>query len=111
MSDEKYEGWTNRETWAYNLWLSNEEGTYKTINEMARSAIRKSKKEAGGNAPMAIGHLSHDLKDFLDEVVEHARDGNAEAFKMVDDIGSRWRIDYGEIAKNWINDLGWLEVI
>lgn len=29
MSDRKHSGWTNYETWAFNLWLSNEEPIYR----------------------------------------------------------------------------------
>lgn len=28
MSNEKYNGWTNYETWVVNLWMDNEEGSH-----------------------------------------------------------------------------------
>jgi len=34
---EKYNGWTNYETWAVNLWLSNDQETYTVIRELCRS--------------------------------------------------------------------------
>ena len=32
-----YNGWTNRETWLVNLWLTNEPGTYATLTAIAES--------------------------------------------------------------------------
>ena len=36
-TDITYNGWTNRETWLVNLWLTNEPGTYETLTEIAES--------------------------------------------------------------------------
>ena len=34
--DKKYNGWTNYETWAVNLWMSNDEGSYRYWEETAQ---------------------------------------------------------------------------
>lgn len=40
MSEDKsYNGWTNYETWAVNLWLENEEGTYRYWRAQAESHL------------------------------------------------------------------------
>jgi len=36
MSNEQYNGWTNRETWLTNLWLTNDQGTYEYVVESLR---------------------------------------------------------------------------
>lgn len=34
----RYNGWTNRATWLVNLWLTNDEGDYNWLREMALEA-------------------------------------------------------------------------
>ena len=37
--DKRYNGWTNYETWAVNLWLTNEQGDYEFFREAARECF------------------------------------------------------------------------
>jgi hypothetical protein len=37
-NDKTYNGWSNYETWCVNLWLSNEEGSYRHCRELAKNA-------------------------------------------------------------------------
>ena len=50
----KYNGWTNYETWNVNLWLNNDQGTYDFIVELA--------KQYADDAPM----LAQALEAFVD---------------------------------------------
>jgi hypothetical protein len=36
---QRYNGWTNYETWCVHLWLTNEEGTYNHCRDLARQAV------------------------------------------------------------------------
>lgn len=35
MTDQTHNGWTNRETWTVNLWLTNDEQAYASCREIA----------------------------------------------------------------------------
>ena len=41
MLDNKYNGWTNYETWNFNLWITNEEADYNCALEMADESTDK----------------------------------------------------------------------
>lgn len=37
MTDDTFNGWANRETWLVNLWLNNEESTYRDACQIAQT--------------------------------------------------------------------------
>lgn len=99
MSDE-YNGWTNRETWAIQLHLSNNQGDYEEMSEYARECL---------SAEYPVGAMADRIEDWTEEVfqsVTHPEDGEpSEAARMlVSDVGSYWRADFREIASHWIDE-------
>jgi hypothetical protein len=104
MSDETYNGWTNRETWAIQLHLNNNEGDYNYMREVAVEMW-----EDTGERLAAVGRMADRIKDWTEEVFEsvtHPEDGppTEPARMFVADVGSWWRADFYEIAEHWIDE-------
>jgi hypothetical protein len=82
---ESYNGWTNRETWAAHLWLTNDEYVYNSLTEtLAGITDRYSRGD--------------EIKETLSEFQNMAAEGELQAVQMLLDIGSLWRVNYQEIA-------------
>lgn len=104
--DETYNGWTNRETWVVNLWLSNDEGLYNRTREVVAQA------RADG-AEMAAGYgWSQDEQeksgqsyaaDAIKALVEELAEDEYSKASFVSDLISTalGRVDWLEIAKAW----------
>ena len=75
MTREEHNGWTNRETWAAHLWITNEESLYV-------SALHAN-----------TGLL---LKEYMEELLS-LRQESETLQTMFDDIGSLWRVNWKEI--------------
>ncbi len=107
MSDE-YNGWTNRETWAANLWLSNDEGVYNLALERARDALdgyttrcdTYGLEPTRDGAAMSVGEeLSAQIEELEELLIP-------ESYRsMRDDIGSLWRIDWQELGEAWLEQI------
>ena len=97
---ETYNGWKNRETWAFMLYINNDEG----LQDMARDAVRDCD---------TVGQAEHALSDFADTIF--TRLGYIDEFEdfywpdeladMAADIGSLYRIDYRECAQHLMDEI------
>jgi hypothetical protein len=115
MTDETgYNGWTNRETWAANLWITNDRGLYESALERVQAGPYKDgftleeAKEAFFNAPHYVRNEAGGLlKEWWDELTDPDEElmSPEDILKMmVRDIGSEYRIDWSEIAAHLIEE-------
>lgn len=84
-TNDTYNGWKNRETWACALWLSNDYMAYRLTLEVMRVARRD-------GMPYDTAMREH-VESMID--LQVAPDG------MCDDIGSLWRVDWREVAESF----------
>jgi len=68
MNDQKYNGWTNYETWNVKLWMDNDEGSYNYYREVARNALHMAvAKSWQTEAEAATYDLSEVIKSDFEE--------------------------------------------
>lgn len=88
MENQKYNGWTNYETWAVALWLDNEEASYRYWRMVAQEEIRFCKLQEEHREEAAImlaDRLTEEIHESLmGGVADLASDLMAAALSEVD---------------------------
>ena len=92
---EGYQGWTNRATWAFNLWITNTEGDYRYWQEEARNS---------DSSEELAKRMKDYLEDLQNEIVERPEETTREARLMISDIGDIHDIDYYEVAEGFYKE-------
>ena len=104
MADETYNGWTNRETWATYLWLTNEEWLYKQAIEIVRAPFRGEGRYALGPVGRdAIPLLEDDIANMFDVIFDYETMGS-DLYRIREDVGSLWRVDWRSIVEHLVDD-------
>lgn len=103
VTEEKtYNGWTNYETWAVNLWIDNDQGSQEYWQRAARQAWRSAvARESLTRKEVAAASLADQIKD---EITEAAPDLGASLFS--DLLSAAFsEVNWDEIASHMVEDL------
>jgi hypothetical protein len=111
---EKYNGWTNRETWLVNLWISNEESTHR---EPERIALECAEQIRNGEDDPYVDTFVRRLRImFVPSLQEWAEEtflypvtetGDTPCSGLIIDLlQTAWgAIDWDELAENTLADM------
>ena len=103
MTTEEFNGWSNRETWATALWISNDQVLYEIARDYARIALQD---ERDGEELNSY-YLGETLKSWIEDdllTLENIA-GNRDLWLMLTDIGSLYRVNWREIAQGYLDEL------
>jgi hypothetical protein len=94
METQEYNGWTNRETWATMLHIDNDEGLLLPLLDVTQNHEN-------------VRDLATEIEAFITEDVLNFDNvsTNKNAFIMLTDIGSLYRVNWQEIAESLFDNV------
>lgn len=100
-NDREYNGWTNYETWCFNLWMDNEEGGCRYWKENTEQACRDNVDGNKVDRDAASYELAAMSKEYAEQAIESA---DVHGF-LADLLGAAVsEINFEEVARHWIDD-------
>lgn len=109
MSDDTYNGWKNRETWAAALHLGNDRGLYEMVREWAadlRADAPDREEDNWTEAQFVTFKLADRIKDFFEELAIGEEFGapSEDVRSMLYDVGSLWRVEWEDVAESFVEE-------
>lgn len=97
---EKYNGWTNYETWCVKLWMDNDQGSCEYQSELAQECWD----EADGDKDDAVRAIAERLEAMHDEGMDEMLGANRSSV-YADMLGAAFReVNWHEIAEHVLED-------
>ena len=100
MSDQRYNGWHNYETWCMNLWITNDQATDAYARQLTREVLEEAEDEDDPKLLSARIMVADRLKDWQEEDMPELP---ASVWSDMLNAGFS-EIDWIEIAENLIAD-------
>lgn len=108
MSDQKYNGWTNYETWNMKLWMDNDQSSSNYWNERAQEIYDASQAERfftrRESAAIALGNaIKEEMGDHAQDALERA----GVAYSWIADFlnAAVSEVNYHEIAESLLSNI------
>ena len=110
MTDsDRYNGWANRETWAFNLHWQNDQGLYNETLEQAGQYLSETYGDEWATLPAdellgAVYGVGEHIVTYWHDTInewdgEYGTDLPVGLAMFRDEVGSWWRIDYAEVGE------------
>ena len=96
--EEQFNGWTNRETWATALYIDNDQGLLETVNSLAEAAYEDNQDDSD----TALYELQVAIEDLFDDIAGDYTELSLDAYNMLRDIGSLYRVNWREVARSYL---------
>jgi hypothetical protein len=93
-----YNGWTNRETWATNLWIENEYALAKDL-EVFYMEMHQDGDELLETTPEMVRQFADYIEQVITELLSF-ENMTRSTYSMLTDIGSLYRVNWYEIAQS-----------
>lgn len=104
MQTQTYNGWTNYETWAWKLWLDNEEPSYRHWQAQAKACLQNSEEgKVFSKEERAAMNLADMLKEDCEDGAEAMNMRNGPYCDLLNAAISE--INWKEIATHMIEDI------
>ena len=112
-TDDRYNGWANRETWAVALHINNDQGWQESVLEALTNARESERMDHHRDLPAwkAGDVIRENVEEVLDVLttVADLRAWSAPGIAAIGlasrDIGSMWRVDWTELGGAFLEDL------
>jgi phage terminase large subunit len=105
MKDETYNGWSNRETWAWNLLVSNDQHLEEHFVEVCVGERKARREKFYVETEATMKYVVGDwLQNAFTELLYDFQDNDQHESELVlrREIGSLWRINWSEIGEYYI---------